>query len=75
MAWEREEARNDYRRLAGEAHEHLAIVAALLADDRRQAARAMSRHILTGSKYWSRALPEPAPERTHTCTNDEGEPR
>ena len=37
MAWECEEARNDYRRLAAEAHEHLAIVEALLAGDRRAA--------------------------------------
>ena len=58
VAWQRDEARNDFHRLAEEAHEHLAIVRALLAGDPRQAARAMARHIRSGVKYWSRALPE-----------------
>ena len=58
VAWEHDEARNDYRRLAEEAREHLAIVEALLAGDRRRAVRAMARHIRSGVKYWSRALPE-----------------
>jgi DNA-binding GntR family transcriptional regulator len=58
MAWEHEAARNDDRRLAGEAHEHLAIVEALLAGDRRQASRAMAGHIRSGMRYWCRALPE-----------------
>jgi DNA-binding GntR family transcriptional regulator len=58
VAWEHDGARNDYRRLAEEAREHLAIVEALLAGDGRKAARAMSRHIRSGAKYWSRALPE-----------------
>src|SRR5262245_1470841 len=57
MAWAYEELRSDYRRLAGEADEHLAIVNALLADDAKQAARAMASHIRSGFKYWSRALP------------------
>jgi DNA-binding GntR family transcriptional regulator len=60
VAWEQHNARNDYHRLAGEALEHLAIVEALLALDRRAAVRAMSRHIKSGYKYWSRALAEPA---------------
>ena len=34
VAWEHDEARNDYHRLAEESHEHLAIVEALLAGDR-----------------------------------------
>ena len=59
-AWAREEARNDYRRLAQEAHEHLAIVEGLMAGDRRAAARAMARHIQSGCKYWTRALPDTA---------------
>ena len=59
VAWECEAARCDYRRLAVEAHEHLAIVEALMAGDRRAASRAMARHIHSGMKYWCRALPEP----------------
>jgi DNA-binding GntR family transcriptional regulator len=51
------EARNDYRRLAEEAREHLAVVESLLAGDGKEAARAMSRHIRQGVKYWTRALP------------------
>jgi DNA-binding GntR family transcriptional regulator len=51
------EARNDYRRLAEEAREHLAVVEALLAGDKKEAARAMARHIRQGVKYWTRALP------------------
>ena len=58
VSWEFDGARNDFRRLAEEAHEHLAIVDALLAGDARAAAKAMSRHIRSGMKYWSRALPE-----------------
>lgn len=57
VAWDHHAARNDYHRLAGEAHEHLAIVDALLAADRRAAVRAMSKHILSGLKYWGRSLP------------------
>jgi DNA-binding GntR family transcriptional regulator len=58
VSYTRHEERNDLRRLAEEAREHLAIVTALLAGDRREAARAMSRHIKSGVKYWSRALPD-----------------
>jgi DNA-binding GntR family transcriptional regulator len=57
-AWSYVEARNDYRRLAAEAHEHLAIVEALLAEDRAAAVRTMARHIRAGFEEWSRALPE-----------------
>jgi DNA-binding GntR family transcriptional regulator len=57
MAWDHDAASNDYHRLSGEAHEHLAIIEALLAADRGCAAKAMSKHILSGLKYWSRALP------------------
>lgn len=59
-AWEHEEARNDYGRLAVEAREHLAIVEALLAVDRRAASAAMTRHIRSGIRSWSRALPAAA---------------
>jgi DNA-binding GntR family transcriptional regulator len=57
VAWEHDEARNDFHRLAEEAHEHLAIVEALLAGTPKEAARAMARHIRSGARYWSRALP------------------
>ncbi len=57
IAWAHVEARNDYHRLAEEAHEHLAIVEALIAGDARAAARAMARHIRSGARYWSRAMP------------------
>ncbi len=56
VAWEHHVARNDYHRLAEEAKEHLAIVQALLDGNRREAASAMSRHIMTGGKYWCRAI-------------------
>lgn len=58
ISYTRHEERNDLRRLAEEAREHLAIVEALAAGQRREAARAMSRHIKSGVKYWSRALPD-----------------
>jgi DNA-binding GntR family transcriptional regulator len=57
VAWAEDEARNDGYRLAEEAREHHAIVAALLADDARAAARAMARHIRSGTRYWSRSVP------------------
>jgi DNA-binding GntR family transcriptional regulator len=66
VSWERAEARNDFHRVPQEAREHLAIVEALQAGDARGAARAMSQHIRSGSKYWSRAVPtspDGAPER------------
>jgi DNA-binding GntR family transcriptional regulator len=58
VSYIRHEERNDLRRLAEEAHEHLAIVEALLAGDKNEAARAMARHIRSGVKYWSRSLPD-----------------
>jgi DNA-binding GntR family transcriptional regulator len=62
IAWEHDEAKNDFRRLAQESGEHLAIVEALRAGKTRQARLAMSRHIRSGIKYWSRALPARPPE-------------
>jgi DNA-binding GntR family transcriptional regulator len=65
-AWEREDARRDYRRVFEEAHEHLAIVEALRAHDGKRAARAMARHIRSGARYWTRTISEtrpPAPAR------------
>lgn len=58
VSWDRFEVAADGHRLAEEAHEHLAIVKALAQDDGKSAARAMSRHIQSGVKYWSRALPD-----------------
>lgn len=81
-SWEREEVRNDYHRLAEEAREHLAIVEALMADDRAGAVRAMSSHIMSGCRYWSRTLSgapakaelaAPA-ERLEPVDEPEGEP-
>jgi DNA-binding GntR family transcriptional regulator len=57
VAWEHEEACNDFHRLAEEAREHLAIVEALLAGARKAAVRAMARHICSGIRYWCRAMP------------------
>jgi DNA-binding GntR family transcriptional regulator len=60
VSWAYDKARSDYRRLAGECREHLSIVEALLADKPREAAQAMSRHIRSGVKYWSRSIPAAA---------------
>jgi DNA-binding GntR family transcriptional regulator len=55
VAWQREEARNDYHRVAVEAREHLDLLQALLDGNAKAAAQAMARHIRSGEKYWSRA--------------------
>jgi DNA-binding GntR family transcriptional regulator len=60
VSWEHDSERQDYHRLTEESHEHLAIVDALLARNRVEAARAMSRHIRSGIRYWSKALPASA---------------
>ena len=74
-AWAKEEDRREYQRIAEEAHEHLAIVDALAASDRRAAVRAMSRHILSGSRYWCRTLPKNrSKSNTQRCA-EEGNPR
>jgi DNA-binding GntR family transcriptional regulator len=57
VAWEHDAACNDFHRLTEEAHEHLAIVEGLLAGDPKAAVRAMARHIRSGVRYWSRAVP------------------
>ncbi|MGE3314599.1 MAG: GntR family transcriptional regulator [Planctomycetaceae bacterium] len=56
-AWDERISYNDYRRFDEEAAEHLEIVEALIEGDARRASRAMSRHIRSGVKYWSRGLP------------------
>ncbi len=60
VSWEHDAVHNDLHRLAEESHEHLAIIHALLAADRRLAAQLMSEHIRSGAKYWSRVLTETA---------------
>lgn len=71
VAWEHDDAKNDYRRLAQEAGEHLAIVEALRAGHARDARQAMATHIRSGIKYWSRALPaRPAEANGHNPNND-----
>lgn len=67
VSWQKEEKRHEFRRLAEEAREHLAITEALLSNDRRAAVRAMSRHILSGCRYWCRTVPE------HPQPSGEGE--
>ena len=57
VAWQWKQANDDYHRYREEAREHLEIVEALLAGEAKSAARAMARHIRSGVKYWSRALP------------------
>jgi DNA-binding GntR family transcriptional regulator len=57
VAWEKDEARSDSHRLAEEAGEHLAIVESLLSGNPKTAAKAMAKHIVSGARYWSRALP------------------
>lgn len=68
LAWEQRVADNDYRRLVEEAHEHLRIVDALSTGNRHEAARAMSRHIMTGGKYWSRAVLQAAKAASEKTT-------
>jgi DNA-binding GntR family transcriptional regulator len=71
VAWEHDSARNDYRRLAEETREHLAIVAALQSGDAKKASRAMSCHIRSGARYWSRALPH-SPETPSSLRRRKG---
>ncbi len=56
VAWDQRSSATDLARFAEEAREHLAIVEALLKGDRKAASRAMSSHIRSGVKYWSRGL-------------------
>jgi len=64
VAWQHEEERNDYHRIAEEGHEHLAIVRGLLNGDGKQAAKAMASHIRSGVRYWSRGMSGAAAERS-----------
>jgi DNA-binding GntR family transcriptional regulator len=67
-AWEHDQAKNDYRRLAQEAEEHLRIVDALLKQKPKEASRAMVAHLQSGLKYWSRAIPQFKSERSQANT-------
>ncbi|MBX6311483.1 MAG: GntR family transcriptional regulator [Isosphaeraceae bacterium] len=57
VTYARDQTRIASGRFLEEAREHLAIVEALRAGDRKGAARAMSCHIQTSVVYWSRTLP------------------
>ncbi len=59
VSYTQHKARNDFRQLAAETSEHLAIVQALQEHDRNTARRAMLEHLQGGVKYWARALPDP----------------
>jgi DNA-binding GntR family transcriptional regulator len=61
LAWQSPAANRNLQRYSEEAHEHLAIVRALLANDARAASKAMSAHIRSGTKYWSRGLNQHPP--------------
>jgi len=56
LNYTRDEVRNDRRRLVEEADEHLAIVEAIAAGNRRAAVKAMWHHVNAGGKYWCRAI-------------------
>ncbi len=58
VSWDLRKTESDLARFAEEAREHLAIVDALLASDKKAASKAMSNHIQSGVKYWSRGLPK-----------------
>ncbi len=55
-AWQREADKGDPSRIMEEANEHAAIVGALIALDRREAVKAMARHIRSGSRTWCAML-------------------
>ncbi|WP_437203859.1 GntR family transcriptional regulator [Planctomicrobium sp. SH664] len=56
-AWEQNANTSDPFRCVEEAAEHLAILTALIEGNAKAACQAMSRHIRSGVRYWSRALP------------------
>ena len=57
VTYARNESRFRSGRFEAEAREHLAIVEALLGEDRKAAVRAMSRHIRMSVENWSSTLP------------------
>lgn len=68
VSWEHQDACHDYRRLEEETGEHLAIVEALLANNRRRAVQAMARHIMAGGRYWSQVAAAPARQLRYGTT-------
>jgi DNA-binding GntR family transcriptional regulator len=56
VSYNRDEAPFISGRLADELREHLAIVEALRAEQRKAAGQAMGRHILSAVKHWTRTL-------------------
>jgi DNA-binding GntR family transcriptional regulator len=57
FAWENAAAHFRTHRIGEEVEEHLAIVAALSANDAKAVAKAMARHIRSGARYWGRMMP------------------
>lgn len=53
VTWDIELTRSDFHRIAVEANEHLAILAALLAGNPKAAVRAMAAHVRSGITYWT----------------------
>jgi DNA-binding GntR family transcriptional regulator len=60
VTYARDETRFLSGRFEAEAREHLAIIESLLAEDRKAAVRAMSRHIRMSVENWGSTLPESA---------------
>lgn len=56
VAWEQEEARNDFGRVQVEADEHLAVIDALATAEPDTASNAMAAHIRSGEYYWGRVI-------------------
>ncbi len=56
FCWEQDLHLNDLRRIVDESQEHLAIVEALIAGDKKVAIRSMSVHINGGAVYWNLAI-------------------
>jgi DNA-binding GntR family transcriptional regulator len=56
VSWEAVEPRVAVGRLHGEADEHLAVLTAVRDGDGAAAAKAMSQHIRSGERYWTKAL-------------------
>lgn len=63
LSWDRDIDLIQHR-IAEESREHLAIVESFVAGDRAAAARAMSRHVMSGVRYWSIAIKRRPAART-----------
>jgi DNA-binding GntR family transcriptional regulator len=60
VVWVRAGNQHEYDRPVEESREHLAVVEALLADNAKEAVRAMARHLRAGERYWLRHMPKSA---------------